>query len=298
MDIDYTAFTRTQWERNCQFSAAMIVAYEYFMHFPKEVDLFWKRKWTFAKCLFLWNRYYSLGFNIGNAAVFMQSIASVELCVNFFHWQNGGSALQFITTQMILVLRLYAMYERSKKILVFLMTLLLMELAGFIVLLELPEPGLVGTNNPSFDLFICADGDPPHAHWIAYVPVILLITESILFGLAVFKAFEQSRSKTPSGRILPQLTRESVWFFAAILLVHLGTVTTWMLNILTLNELWTGYSFSIPAVLANRLLISVREQVDFTSDTIVTEQPIQFRPDAATQDTFANTIELSSMRGV
>ncbi|KAJ6563581.1 hypothetical protein DFH09DRAFT_1158445 [Mycena vulgaris] len=53
MDIDYTAFTRTQWERNCQF-----------MQMPKEIDLFWRRRWTIAKCLFIWSRYYSLGYNM------------------------------------------------------------------------------------------------------------------------------------------------------------------------------------------------------------------------------------------
>lgn len=33
-----------------------------------------------------------------------------------------------------------------------------------------------------------------------------------------------------------------------------------MVNIVELNELVTGFSFAIPAVLANRLLISIREQ--------------------------------------
>ncbi|KAJ7611734.1 hypothetical protein FB45DRAFT_1037375 [Roridomyces roridus] len=303
--IDFTAFEHTQWERNCQFSAAMVVAYEFIMQFPKEVDLFWRRpQWTFAKGLFLFNRYFSLGFNIGNAAAFMQRDASAKAGTNFFHWQNGGSALQFILTQMILSLRLYAMYERSKKLLAFLVILLTTELTGFIILLELPTPGLVATNNPSTDLFICADGDPPHhRHWIAYVPVMLLITEFILFMLAVFKAWQQYRSNSPSGRILPRLTKESVWFFFGIVLCHLGTVVTWMMNILTLNELWTGYSFSIPAVLANRLLISVREQVDFVSDTMVTENALEFKRTPAAlrrevEDTTTfttNTFELSTV---
>ncbi|KAJ7611738.1 hypothetical protein FB45DRAFT_1119094 [Roridomyces roridus] len=343
--IDIQAFEHAQWERNCQLAAATIVVYEFFMHFPKEISLFWSRpKWTVAKCLFLFvrilfasscqnlspnsiqNRYYSLGYNLTDAVVFAQRDASAKAgpytfhsphslmisatpvvgsffgiaqqeinvcrCSDFFHWQNGGSALQHVLNQMILSLRLYAMYGRSKRILAFLVLLLAIELTGFIILLELPAPGLVATNNPSTDLFICADGDPPHGHWIAYVPVILLITEFIIFLLAVFKAWQQYRSEIPSGQILPKLMKESVWFFFAISLVHLGTVTTWMMNILTLDELWTGFSLSIPAVLANRLLISIREQADFTSDTVITtEQPtLEFHFSNTT--TCANSFEL------
>ncbi|KAJ6606045.1 hypothetical protein DFH09DRAFT_1353280 [Mycena vulgaris] len=319
MDIDYTAFTRTQWERNCQLSAAIIVVFECVMQMPKEIDLFWKRRWTIAKCLFIWSRYYSLGYNIGNAAVFMQRDASVDLydipsllsryehvssdvglfnAPKFFHWQNGGSILQYVTTQIILSLRLYAMYGRSKKILAFLITLILTEMGAMVVFLEVPKDGLVGTNNPAPDLFICADADPPHVHWIAYVPAITLITESILLGLAVFKASQHLRSGGSSGRILPQLTKESVFFFLAIFGVHLGNLIIWMVNTLTVNELFTGYSFAIPAVLANRLLISVREQVEFT-DTVVSDRPIAFgRRNATTtttDGTYPSTFALTAL---
>ncbi|KAJ6552789.1 hypothetical protein B0H19DRAFT_1263241 [Mycena capillaripes] len=308
MDIDYTAFTQTQWERNCQLSAAIIVVFEYLMLFPKEVDLFWKRRWTWAKCLFIWSRYYSLGYNIGNGAVFMQSDASVDLYVircivdsvkySFPDAPNSFTGKMVEQFFIILSLRLYAIYGRSKKILAFLTAVILSEIAAMIVLFEVPKDGLVGTNNPSVNLFICADADPPHVHWMAYVPAIILVTESILLGLAVFKASQQFRAGIAGGRILPQLTKESVFFFAAIFGVHLGNLIIWMVNNLTTNELFTGYSFSIPAVLANRLLISVREQVDFTSDTVVSLRPIGFRRPIAerTENAFGNTLELSTIR--
>ncbi|KAJ7612114.1 hypothetical protein FB45DRAFT_843411 [Roridomyces roridus] len=283
--IDYTEWTQTQWERNCQLSAAVIVFIEYVLQLTNEYDLFWAKKWTLAKCLFLWSRYYSLGYNIANAVVFMQYNASVAVRTNFFHWQNGGAILQYITTQIILSLRIYAMYGRSKKVLAFLTFMVLAEIAAMVVLFEVPKAGLVGTNNPSLDLFICADGDPPHVHWEAYVPVITLITESILLSFAVNKALQQYMSGTPGGRILPKLTRESVFFFCAIVGVHVANLTIWMINTvgflvapsiispdifsfqLTVNELVTGFSFAIPAVLANRLLISVRQHVGTTETT-------------------------------
>ncbi|KAJ7718959.1 hypothetical protein DFH07DRAFT_784768 [Mycena maculata] len=189
-------------------------------------------------------------------------------------------------------------HHPNKKILAFLVIMLLSEIAAMVVLFEVPKAGLVGTNNPSYDLFICADGDPPHVHWMAYVPVITLTTESILLGLAVFKASQQFHAGISGGRILPKLTRESVFFFSSIFGIHLGNLIIWMINTLTVNELITGYSFAIPAVLANRLLISVREQVDFT-ETVISNNPIRFRrPDTVTTEdtTVANTFELTAIR--
>ncbi|KAJ6563582.1 hypothetical protein DFH09DRAFT_1158446 [Mycena vulgaris] len=210
----------------------------------------------------------------------MQRDASVDVRIRFFHWQNGGSILQYVTTQIILSLRLYAMYGRSKKILAFLITLILTEMGAMVVFLEVPKDGLVGTNNPATDLFICADADPPHVHWIAYVPAITLITESILLGLAVFKASQHLR-------------------FWGSYVIHLGNLIIWMVNTLTVNELFTGYSFAIPAVLANRLLISVREQVEFT-DTVVSDRPLVFRRQprnitTTTDGTYSSTLALTAL---
>ncbi|KAJ6567419.1 hypothetical protein DFH09DRAFT_458962 [Mycena vulgaris] len=269
MDVDHTAFTQAQWERNCQLSAAIIVGYEFITQFPKEVDFFWRRRWTFAKCLFLWSRYYSFLFSIGNAAG-----------ETFFRIQNPGAVIQYLTPQVILSLRLYAI-----------------EFAGMVVLLVLPKAGVVGTNNPSPGIFICADADPPHDHWIAYVPVLTLITESCFLGLAVAKAWQQYRSGMESGRLLPQLTKESVFFFVAIVGVHLANLIIWLFNTITVNEMFTGYTFAIPTVLANRLLISVREQVGHMPGpmSITSENPMTFRQPHPIKPRHGDMLELETI---
>ncbi|KAF7332990.1 hypothetical protein MVEN_02405300 [Mycena venus] len=251
--IDFTALTQAQWERNCQFSAAMIVVFEYFLQFSGEIDLFW-------------SRYYGLAFNIGNAAAVCNPLAMKTCILTSFQLYKILSLAKrrfYPATyhNSTYLGASHAMYGRSKKVLAFLILMLLTEIAGLVILLEVPIDGLVGTNNPSLDLFICADADPAHKHWIAYAPMMLIIVESILLSLALFKAHQQRKIGITGGRILPQLMKESVFFFAAIFGVHLGNLIIWMVNNLTTNELFTGYAFAIPSVLANRLLISVREQV-------------------------------------
>ena len=45
-----------------------MVAYEYLITFQREVQLFWKGKWTGAAILFYFNRYLSLVVNLNGFA--------------------------------------------------------------------------------------------------------------------------------------------------------------------------------------------------------------------------------------
>lgn len=104
-----------------------------------------------------------------------------------------------------------------------------------------------GTNNPVPGLFICSDADPPNEHWIAYAPTTMLIAETIMLCLALNKAWEHHRDGA-GGRMIPWLTKESVYFFIPYVLaskllgevmtsasyriffIHFTTLALWMIN--------------------------------------------------------------------
>lgn len=45
-----------------------------------EFYLFWLKRWSIGKALFLWNRYYGLVFNVSNAIMFLKEYRSAEVC--------------------------------------------------------------------------------------------------------------------------------------------------------------------------------------------------------------------------
>ncbi|KLO14657.1 hypothetical protein SCHPADRAFT_300784 [Schizopora paradoxa] len=255
--LDLDAFRHARLVRCYQLAATVLLVYEYLLTFSDEIELFWKKRWSFGKCIFLWSRYYSLFFNIGNAFVFLQEHPSRHFCDKFFHWQNTGAGLQVITTHIILELRLYAMYQSSRWILVLFVCMTMLEAAVMGVFVGFPIAGLQGTNRPSPGLHICADGDPPHRHWVAYYWTCLLTIESVLLSLSCYKAFIYYRRGT-GGNIMRALTRDSLLYYLFIFGIYLGNQIIWLHNDITLNELGTGFSFCISAILANRLMLSVR----------------------------------------
>ncbi|KIM86912.1 hypothetical protein PILCRDRAFT_815363 [Piloderma croceum F 1598] len=273
MAVDVEAFRQAGWERSSYLCMAALLAYEYFLQLGNEVEYFWLKRWSFGKCLFLWSRYYSLFYNAVNAFFFMQPHPSLEVCLTFFHAQNTCTAVQMITTHVILELRLYAMYGRSKKILLLLFALISCEATAMGVLFGVAKAGVIGTNNPYEGVFICADGDPLNgSHWIMFYWVAVCSIESCLLGLALYKAWEH-RHRTQGGGLMRALTRDSVLYFIMIFWIYLANLVLWAKNRITLDELGTSYSLVISVILANRLMISVRSSYYQKETTSVTNLP-------------------------
>jgi hypothetical protein len=281
MAVDIAALRQAGWERTSYLAMACLLTFEYFLQLGNEVEYFWKKRWSFGKCLFLWSRYYSLFYNATNAVFFMQPAPSLDLCTKFFHAQNTNTAVQMITTHVILELRLYAMYGRSKKILALLFVLISCEATAMGVLFGVNKAGVIGTNNPAEGVFICADGDPLNgSHWIMYYWVAVLSIESCLLSLALFQAW-QHRKKVQGGGLMRALTRDSVLYFIMIFWIYLANLVLWAKNRVTLDELGTSYSLVISVILANRLMISVRSTYYQSEATIANMPTIAFTSEVA-----------------
>lgn len=121
------------------------------------------------------------------------------------------------------------MYGSTRLMLGVCVTLTTLEAIAFGVIFGYPREGLVGkitlaylpkkltdtraaTNEPSPGLFICADADPAHAHWITYYWITVVILDTILLSLSVYKGWQTQRSGL-SGGLMSTLTRDSVLYF-------------------------------------------------------------------------------------
>ncbi|KIL57904.1 hypothetical protein M378DRAFT_358522 [Amanita muscaria Koide BX008] len=315
MSIDTEALIQARWERNAYLSCSVLIVYEYFLHFGAEVEYFWKQRWSLAKCLFLWSRYYSVAYNISNAVVFMQPRPSFDVSNTFFHWQNTGAALQTITTHVLLELRLWAMYGSTRKVLLLFALLTIGEALSMGLVLGIPNPNLIGTNEPFPGVFICADSDPNNgSHWVVYYWVAICAIELILLSLALRKAWEHREAS--GSIIMKRLTAESAIYFIAyvrysvtgpfrlmfcrIFWIYIANMILWIINRITLDEFGTAFSFVLPSIFANRLLISARSAAHGADDKYIGETgnhvPIRFlrRGCRGRESTVNNTVLLES----
>ncbi|KIL59821.1 hypothetical protein M378DRAFT_26817 [Amanita muscaria Koide BX008] len=297
MSIDTEALTQARWERNAYLACAALIVYEYFLHFGAEVEFFWKQRWSLAKCLFLWSRYYSVAYNISNAVVFMQRKPSFDVSNTFFHWQNTGASVQSITTHVLLELRLWAMYGSTRNVLILFILLTMGEALTMGLIFGIPNPLLIGTNEPFPGVFICADADPNDgSHWVVYYWVVVSFIELVLLVLALRKAWEHRDAS--GSTLMKQLTTESAIYFIAIFWVYIANMILWIINRITLDEFATAFSFVLPNIFANRLLIAVRSAAHGDEDIYGWEPrtvPIRFmRGRRGVETTMNNSIPLES----
>ncbi|KAA1475241.1 hypothetical protein DENSPDRAFT_883412 [Dentipellis sp. KUC8613] len=247
------------------------------LQFDNEVELIWKQRWSWGNLLFLWSRYYIIGFMLGSGIVFLNEHPETNVvrlsyttvfvlsekplpvlcsCFAFLNWQNIGSIIQVLTIHIILELRIWAMYRGVRVILVLLIILPIAEVVIFSVIFSMP-PKIADPGSPAPELIICIHGDRSGKPWGVIYYVVIFATESILLVLSLWKAWTKRNEDLPGG-MYENLFRDSAYYFALIFWVYVINLIIWIYNIPTINELGTGFASALSSILANRLLISIR----------------------------------------
>ncbi|KAG6853773.1 hypothetical protein C0991_001484 [Blastosporella zonata] len=163
----------------------------------------------------------------------------------------------------------------------------------------LPQQQTIGTNEPFPGNFICADADPANgSHWVVYYWAAILVIESTLLSLAVYKAWQHRTSQRGSS-LMQQLTRDSVIYFFTIFWIYLANLILWYYNRITLDELGTAFSFVMSSIFANRLLIAVRSSHYRGVSDVDTYLPsVRFVKGTSSESDYSrtvnNTIELTT----
>jgi len=266
-----TAFQDVRNIRYCALAATSIGVYDYIVTFGQEVDLVWKSRWSIGKVLFFIMRYYTLTFDLiyYNYAIFSPNLTD-KFCLHWWRWGGGSGLLTFALAQLILQLRLYALYNRSKKILALMLGTFIAALAASSTLLGL---SFVGSNSvPSHmipGLPFCVPGGDLHLFYTFWIP--LLISESLLCGLAVYRGIYLHRlhgSTFRSGnRLVEFLIRDSVVYFLVVFAIYFGNTFVFIFAAEPIWECTAIFTVALSYVLGNRLLLNVRSMLHSDDDT-------------------------------
>ncbi|KAG2137572.1 uncharacterized protein EDB93DRAFT_1301950 [Suillus bovinus] len=110
------------WNNSMSIAAITIISYEYILQFEKEVTFVWAREWSVMKYLYLAVRYFGILVAIISAlwgGLFYMPEAPYVGIVSYatFLFIQWGTSLYSCLTKVILIWRLYALYNQSKALL-------------------------------------------------------------------------------------------------------------------------------------------------------------------------------------
>ncbi|THU89232.1 hypothetical protein K435DRAFT_781709, partial [Dendrothele bispora CBS 962.96] len=248
------------------------VVYEHLLSLNDEYTLIWRSKWNLAKIVYLVLRFYSMGFIASNVYVRSRADWSEEFCNRYRWWSIVGVALVTnVTTNILMCLRLHAIYERRKRVLVLLLVLFWGSLAAELYceiqyslndikvpVLPNPIPGCVPSAIP-----------PGFPSITAWVPTV--VVQGIFFLMAFYHLISSMTHEEKKWRSILKLRAKSTTpflllffkdgaFFFFIILVALIVGLVIMLHDTPLTSLAISWVIAIYSFAGTRIILDLRKR--------------------------------------
>ncbi|KAJ6549996.1 hypothetical protein B0H19DRAFT_1160193 [Mycena capillaripes] len=240
------------------------ILHDYFVTLEDEIRYIWPQSLSFSKLMFLWIRYYTIAlllFDVIQIHVFARpGITSNNLCVAMDTIIRVVGAVSLWSVEIIMQLRVYALYGCSKRIAAINLILFVGSIVGFMWILIFNH-----SRRASVIAGVIHLGLPgcPSVHsgieWAQWVPATAY--EGILFGFALYKTFERTISslrKDASLSLYTLLLRDNILYFfgiAALLVFN-------NLMVVSLTHIpWFSYGpfHAAVGIMTTRMLINLRK---------------------------------------
>ncbi|KZT19608.1 hypothetical protein NEOLEDRAFT_1141865 [Neolentinus lepideus HHB14362 ss-1] len=231
-----------------------------------EVEYVWMKPWNFAKFLFLWTRYFGfilltivmgIQFSPNHSKAYPSGynillLSASYRCEAYFYGQGSGGCVMLYTVEVVLQFRIYAMYNRNKKLMMGIGILFILEIAAQIVVYNVGIHN--GTTIPTPEGLTGCFGTSTKYLFSIWLPGLAF--ELVLLCLAVWKGFRTSRTTiTLAGNkvnMISVLVRDSI---------AVGLFTNAMLWFAApegLDEVAVSMSHASMIIGGSRLLLNVR----------------------------------------
>ncbi|KAF8126828.1 hypothetical protein EV363DRAFT_567004 [Boletus edulis] len=254
-----------------------VIVYDYIITLPREINYIWSRPWTWISTLFLVIRYVGILVVVIEGLYGSSFIPGPKLVCTVLIIVAGWAFVLFLAAaDLVMILRLHAMYRRSKIVLGVLLffyvpTIILLAVAtGYY---ENPNTYMLVTISQVFDTSYCNVTWTSLSKLNSYVFIPRFILAGLMFILTLARFFLESYRSSKatkqwlSSRYINLFVRENVLYFLAHLLYSIDAdVITAQLNPLSLQAMMMDLvSYILLFTLCPRFIMSVREL--YASDT-------------------------------
>ncbi|KAF8070440.1 hypothetical protein FPV67DRAFT_1487414 [Lyophyllum atratum] len=255
-------------------AALTFLAWDIVITVDDEIKFIWPKPWTLTKFLYFYARYVPLMVQISILFVGTDVSSALHFTPHdCYIWQvyQGIAAFSIVgAVDIILILRVIALYHGNPVIRILLALLYILELVGMSVGIGLAIPGI------RYDEICLVTDIPPS---LAIYGGSAISFQVILFVLTTWKFFEAVRSGWGDVPLLVLQMRDGTWAFVLLMAVYIGQASLYGLENHALagvlfGWLITAFSFSGYRILLNLNHLSPPDR--HSSDAHRTNTDIQF----------------------
>ncbi|KAF9648323.1 hypothetical protein BDM02DRAFT_3261085 [Thelephora ganbajun] len=293
-----TAVQTAQINRFTSVAAGTLIVLDHLITLDQEIELIWRSSNGSGKWLFIVNRYYGLIAAIfNNYALFVPRLTD-SFCRRWYQWQGCSGIILYLIAELILQLRLFALYHLNRKVLAVIIVSFVVAATSSgtlmgIVLRELSGYAVVLVDTP-----VCAAKWVPRYFYVFWIPILAF--ETLLCGLAVYRGFQNMRFKSSfyySGKeIVDVLLRDSVVYFIVLFTTYAVNMVLFLVEPGTLIEVPIVFAAAMSCIMSNRLLLSIRQTVHDRDDVMLVSPHTAYRtgPFITTRVEFMEMEEMES----
>ncbi|KAF8884843.1 hypothetical protein BD779DRAFT_760867 [Infundibulicybe gibba] len=304
--------------------AATLAVYDHIITFQQEVDLIWRNPWNLTSCLYIWNRYYTQIVVMVNLIYMFRTDMSDEVCYRYLVFEGLSGSILICTVDFILAFRVWILYEKSRKILWFLVVIIssmwftLNESTSFgehclessfcivefiamntLVLMAITLKGPIKFYHLGSMLVGCwasTSVATVGTRIFAFYTIPTVIASFTMFLMTLYRCLFWNHMKTP---IFSLFLRDGVFWFLAVLLVIIPEIVTGAIAIDSgaLSELMVLPTLVVFCLIGSRVLLNIKTFLAKTEDlgTINTRGTFRDRTTefkAATRDIGSITVDI------
>ncbi|GAA5823347.1 hypothetical protein JCM5353_008242 [Sporobolomyces roseus] len=232
-----------------------LMYWDWFILFSKEYRHIIKARWTPLKVAYLLNRYGTL---IGGTASTIMVLATIKPSTcDRIHWiETLSLTLTVFITDVVLAIRIYAMYGRTKKALVALSTLLAIELAWMVgagtqiipVVVPVPIRRYIGLNG-------CVLGTYRPGSFegiVTFYSCAPFCINTILLGATFYKNYRIQKETGKSLPVMQRMLADGLQYYVVITVFNFLNLYFYTQDNPTLK------GFNVPAVMVTSSTMSCR----------------------------------------
>ncbi|PAV15067.1 hypothetical protein PNOK_0962000 [Pyrrhoderma noxium] len=228
-----------------------LLVFDWFLTIDEEISLVWPSGWALPKILYFLNRYpvfvdpilliYTLGYG-----------SDSNICVTLFRIEGAFTAFGFITAQIILGMRTWAIWERRLGITVYIVSTFLAALfVDLFFLVKYLRGVSYLTTNPLGGCLLQFDNR------IVFVCFcVVIFTETSMLLLLVLKAHQHFQIS--KSTLMVRMFNDGVVYFSYILLTSIANLVTILVAPISLHIMFIIIQRAFHSIFCSRVLLHIR----------------------------------------
>ncbi|KAG1764292.1 hypothetical protein EV702DRAFT_110010 [Suillus placidus] len=278
-------------------AASVGVMYDWGLTFGQEVELIWRQRWSLMTILYLTARYAGIGYAMINMLINVPTIPTTD-AVSTIMYDTGNWTGEVVDVILgaIMITRLHAMYQRSRKVLIFLVVIFLAIRIANTVMIAIKTMQISGEEAVLSGTYQCMIGYAGDVRLLDSMTWILATVWEVLAlclaGWIAVKHFRELRQHSTSGIIgdcFMALMKTHVSYFASFVAVSAFEMSylsptlsadMYSLDVQVCIGLSNMFQLVQLFVLGPRLILSIREyhaKLVANSDTATAMTSIAFQ---------------------